>query len=720
MGAQIAAHLANTGLDVVLLDVTRDAATAGIARLKTLKPDPCFVPDVIARITPGGFDDDSARLATVDWVIEAVVESLEIKQTLLSKLAPRIPAGAVVSTNTSGIPISAIATGLPATLRSRWLGTHFFNPPRYLRLLEVIPTAETDAATIARVTEFADVRLGKGVVVAKDTPGFIANRLGMFGALRSIDAIASGEFTIEEVDAITGPAIGRPKSATFRTLDIAGIDVFARVATDLAARLADAGGVSDYALPPLITRMLERGLVGAKAGQGFYKRVKNDGGSEILVLDPETLEYRASTAPKLPPLDATRGIADTAARVRALYNGTDRVGDFLRRTLGATLTYAAKVAGEIAESPDDIDRAMRLGFGWELGPFELGSAIGQTPGLKARPTTARAHATVARAKSHGVVKSNDGASLVDVGDHVLCVEFHSKLNTLGGDAMAMLQAGVAEASRNFEAVVIANDADTFSAGANLMLVLLEAQEGNWDEIDAMVRAFQAATMALKTSPVPVVSAPAGLTLGGGCEICLHTSHVRAAAETYMGLVEVGVGLLPAGGGTKEMLCRALDRAGAADPFPFIQSAFETIGFGKVSTSAPDARRLGYLREPDGITMNRERLLEDAKRDALSLARAGYQAAAPRARLPVGGPDTYATMALGLHLAHRAGRITDHETIIGRTIARVLAGGDVPHKTMVTEQALLDLEREGFLSLCGERKTLERMAYTLRTGKTLRN
>jgi 3-hydroxyacyl-CoA dehydrogenase len=409
---------------------------------------------------------------------------------------------------------------------------------------------------------------------------------------------------------------------------------------------------------------------------------------------------------KLPALDAAATVADTAARIRTLLAGKDRVGDFLRRTLGATIEYAARVSTEIAHSADDIDRAMRLGFGWELGPFEISDE--DRAGARARPP----------AKS--MVKGNAGASLIDTGDGILCVEFHSKLNTLGGDAISMIQAGVTEAAANYRALVIANDADNFSAGANLMLILLEAQEGNWDEIDAMVRAFQAATMALKTSPVPVVAAPAGLTLGGGCEVCLHAGHVRAAAETYTGLVEVGVGLLPAGGGTKEMLIRSIDRAGSADPFPYIQHAFETIGFGKASTSALDARRLGYLRDSDSITMNRDRLFEDAKRDAIALAAAGYQPLTARANVPVGGPDTYATLALGIHLAHRAGRITDHETIIARKIARVLSGGDVPHKTTITEQALLDLEREGFLSLCGEQKTLERMAHMLKTGKVLRN
>jgi len=725
MGAQIAAHLANAGLEVLLLDVSRQAAAQGVARLRTTRPDPCFVPQVLSRISTGGFDDDAERLRDADWVIEAVIESLEAKQAILAKLAPFIRRDAIVSSNTSGIPLAAIATALPADLRPRWIGTHFFNPPRYLHLLELIPTPETAPAVIEDLTAFADVRLGKGVVVAKDTPGFIANRIGMFAAIRSIELVAAGTFTIEEIDAVTGPILGRPKSATFRTLDLAGVDIAAHVAGDLAARLSPAEGRDAYTPPALLTRMVERGLLGDKTGSGFYRRVKADGGSTILALDPATLEYRPQVAPQLPSLDAARAIADTGARLRALMGGRDRAGDILRATLGLTLRYTAQVAGDIAHDPADIDRAMRWGFGWELGPFEtiaaigeaeLAAALGDTP----LPVPATRRPAMPRATKPRVVTSNAGASLVDAGDDVLRLEFHSKMNTIGGDAIAMIVAGVAEAERHFRALVIGQDAENFSAGANLMLILLEAQEGNWDEIDAMVRAFQGATSALKHCAVPVVAAPAGLALGGGCEICLHAARVRAAAETYMGLVEVGVGLIPAGGGTREMLLRAIDRSASGDTFPAIQSAFETIGFGKVSTSAPHAEQLGYLRPGDGFTMNRSRVLADATRDALDLAGAGYQAVLPRASVPVPGPDAYATLSLGVHLAYRSGRISEHDARIGRLIARVLTGGDVLHRTTVTEQHLLDLEREAFLTLCGEPRTLERIAYTLKTGKTLRN
>ena len=713
MGAQIAAHLSNAGLDsVLLLDVTADAARSGLERLAELKPDPRFTADVTRRIATGSFDIDLARLTAVDWVIEAVVESLDVKRELLGRVAPHVRADALLTTNTSGIPIAEIAASLPADLQTRFAGTHFFNPPRYLRLLELIAGPSTSPDTLDRLADFADRRLGKGVVVANDTPGFIANRLGIYGALRAIELAVSGAFTIEEIDAVMGPAIGRPKSATFRTLDLAGVDIFVKVADDLAARLDES---SSYGVPPVVATMVERGLLGVKTGRGFYRRASSDPGSPILTLDLATLDYRPYATPSLPSLAAADRIADPVERLRTLYGGQDRTGELLRRSLDPLLEYAVLHHQEIARSPEDVDRAMRLGFGWELGPFETRAA------LDGRGTSRRsAHLTVAAARATGVIKSNAGASLVDLGDDVVCVEFHSKLNTLGGDAIEMLRAGVEHASRRSAGLVIANDAEHFSAGANLMLVLLEAQEGNWDDIDAMVRAFQAATMAMKTASVPVVAATAGMTLGGGCEIALHAARVRATAETYMGLVEVGVGLLPAGGGTKELLLRATDRAGAADAAPFVQDAFQTIGFGKLSTSAHDARRLGYLREADAITMNRDRLLVDAKRDVLALAAPGYVPVGSRHHVPVAGASTYAALSLGVHLAHRAGRISDHDALIGRKIARVLAGGDAPHATSVSEQQILDLEREAFLSLCGEAKTLERIAYTLRTGKTLRN
>ena len=708
MGAQIAAHFANAGLPVLLLDLTADIAGEGLKRARALKPDPFFTPDVAARITTGGFDADLPAIATADWIMEAVVERLDVKQPLLERVDAARRPGSIVSTNTSGIPVGSLAEGRSADFRRHFLGTHFFNPPRYLHLLEIVPTGDTDPAVVEAIAEFADHRLGKGVVVAKDTPNFIANHIGVFGVAQVLRALASGKYTIEEIDAITGPALGRPKSATFRTMDIAGLDVLAHVAQNLNTEV-----------PPLVGAMVERGWTGEKSGQGFYKRVKSAAGTEIQTLDPQTMTYRPKQPAKLPSLDAARSIDDTRERVKTLVAGRDKVGDFLRDTLEPTLRYAAKVAPDIAYSPGDIDRAMKWGFGWELGPFELMEALG----LAANDAAERPVLTILKAAKDraAVVKKNAGASLIDIGDGVLALEFHSKMNAIGGDTMQMIRAGVKEAAANFAALVVGNDAANFSVGANLMLLLLEAQEGNWDEIELGLRMFQDATQALRFADVPVIVAPAGMTLGGGCEIVLHADRVQAAAESYIGLVEVGVGLIPAGGGTKEMVARSVeDLPPQTDLLAFAQRVFETIGFARVSTSAADARRLGFLEEADRVTMNRDRLIADAKAFALERVREGYQRPAPRTAIPVGGESVLAALKLGVHLAWRAGRITDHDAVVGRALANVIAGGALPHPTTVSEQYLLDLEREAFLKLSGERKTLERIQHTLKTGKPLRN
>ena len=743
MGAQIAAHFANAGVPALLLDLTDEIAREGLKRARGLKPDPFFTPDAVGLVTTGGFDRDLARIADADWIVEAVVERLDVKRDLLARVeAVRTP-GTIVSSNTSGIPIAAIAEGRGEECRRHWLGTHFFNPPRYLHLVEVIPTTETETTVVERVSRFADLVLGKGVVVAKDTPNFIANRIGLFGMFQVLRELESGEFTIEEIDAITGPALGRPKSATFRTADIAGIDVLGLVATNLVERLP--GEADAFRLPALVQDLIARGWLGEKSRQGFYK--KQDG--DILTLDPKTMTYRAGQPARLPSLDAVKGVDGAAARIRALFLGSDKAGAFLRRTLGPTLLYAAAVAPAIAHSIDDVDRAMQWGFGWELGPFETWDAIGVRDVLEAIGHTGAVPHLVDEVLQSGrnrfragnvapagaglqllktckdqrpVVRRNAGASLVDLGDGVLAVEFHSKMNAIGADTLQMLQAGLAEAAANYQALVIGNDAPNFSAGANLMLLLLEAQEGNWDEIDAMVRTFQATTAALRFADVPVVTCPAGMTLGGGCEIALHGDRVQAAAETYMGLVEVSVGLIPAAGGTKEMLARAVEglpAGGYTDFLPAVQRAFETIGFAKVSTSAADARRLGLLRPVDGVSMNRDRLMADAKALALERVREGYRKPQPRS-IAVGGDGVLSALKLGVHLAWRAGRISDHDAVVGRSLAFVLAGGSLPHQTQVSEQYLLDLEREAFLKLCGERKTLERIQFTLKTGKPLRN
>ncbi|HWN84798.1 MAG TPA: 3-hydroxyacyl-CoA dehydrogenase NAD-binding domain-containing protein [Vicinamibacterales bacterium] len=726
MGSQIAAHFANAGVPSLLLDVTAEAAAQGLKRARSLKPDPFFLPDGWTLVSTASFDEGLPRLGETDWIVECVVEQLDAKRALLERVDAARRQGSVVSSNTSGIPVGVLAEGRSDDFRRHWLGTHFFNPPRYLRLLELIPTPDTDPAVLAGVKAFADLHLGKGVVVAKDSPNFIGNHLALYDVVRALALVAEGRYSIEEIDAITGPPIGRPKSATFRTLDLAGIDILAHVVRNLAERLDDPAARNTFVLPPFVEAMLARGWTGEKAGQGFYKRIKGDDGeSQILVIDPASLEYRPQVRPKLPALAAAEAVTDTGERLRKLSAGTDRVGEYLRATLAPTLAYAAAVTPSIAHSPDDVDRVMRWGFGWELGPFEIMDALGIQP-VRTReglvPPAAPALQLLRSARERGaIVKSNPGASLVDLGDGVLAVEFHSKMNSIGADTVQMLQAGVREASRNFAALVVGNEGVHFSAGANLMLVLIEAQDENWDELDAMVRAFQGATMGLRYADVPVVVAPAGLALGGGCEIALHADRVQAAGEAYIGLVEVGVGLIPAGGGTKEMTARAAESVTAgADLLPPIQRAFETIGFAKTSTSGPDARRLGYLRPADAITMNRERLMTDAKQHALQRVAEGYQRPVPRASIPVGGDAVLAPLKLGIHLAWRAGRISDHDAMIGRKLATIMAGGELPHPATVSEQHLLDLEREAFLSLLGQHKTRERIQHTLKTGKPLRN
>jgi 3-hydroxyacyl-CoA dehydrogenase len=725
MGAQIAAHVANAGVPAWLLDLDAGVAREGLKRIRKLKPDPFFTPAAADLIKTGGFDNDLGQLAAVDWIVEAVVERMDVKRALLERVDAVLRPGTIVTSNTSGIPLTALAEGRSETFRRHWLGTHFFNPPRYLRLLEIIPTPDTDPAIVEGMAAFADRRLGKGVVVAKDTPNFIANHIGVYGVVSVLRALESGEYTIEEIDAITGPAIGRPKSATFRTMDIAGIDVLAHVAKHI-----------NLELPPLVAALVERGWIGEKSGHGFYKRQQTASGTEILTLDPATMTYRPRQAARLPALDAARSIEDPGARIKTLFNGSDKVGSFLRGTLAPTLRYTAKVWPDIAYSIDDVDRVMQWGFGWEIGPFEIIDAIGPHDALgdvfppgRSRfrdngvPPAAPDLQILKTAKAQGrVVKKNAGASLVDLGDGVLAVEFHSKMNAIGGDTVQMLHAGLKEAAANFAALVVGNDAASFSAGANLMLLLLEAQEGNWDEIDLMIRTFQNCNQAIRSAEVPVIVAPAGMTFGGGCEITLHADRVQAAAESYIGLVEVGVGLIPGGGGTKEMLAREVDHlpSSGMDLLPFVQRVFETIGFAKVSTSAADAGRLGFLRDADRATLNRERLMADAKAFALERVREGHQRKLPRTAIPVGGESVLAALKLGVHLAWRAGRISDHDAVIGRSLANVLAGGSLPHQTTVSEQHLLDLEREAFLKLCGERKTLERMQHTLKTGKPLRN
>ena len=750
MGAQVAAHLAGCGLDVVLLDMAspgpdRSAiARKGLEVLRKLKPSPLHRAEDLAFIRPGNFDDDLGLLAGAEWVFEAVVEDAEIKRKLYARVAPALSATALLTTNTSGLGIAGLAEALPAALRPRFFGTHFFNPPRYLHLLETIAGPQTDPALIGGLEAFAEAVLGKGVVRAKDTPNFIANRIGSYGFGVVLQAMMDLDLGIDDVDALTGPAIGRAKSATFRTADIAGVDICVKVAEHLYQAVPHDPEREAFRVPAFMKTMVERGWLGEKSGRGFYQK----DGKQIRVLDWKTLEYRDRRSTRFPSVEAAASSADPAARLGQILSGKDKGAEFLSRVMAATALYAAALVPEIADDFTAIDRAMQWGYGWGLPPFRLLDAVGlATVAEKARalgrtvppvvaervasgrktfydegaPAVAAGAVDLGAVKARGgLIKKNAGASFLDLGDGVALVEFHSKMNALGGDAIEMLRTSLKEAAARFDALVVGNQGEQFSAGANIMLVLLAAQEEEWDELDGMVRRFQDANMALKYAEVPVVAAPFGLTLGGGCEICLHSARVRASAETYMGLVEVGVGLIPAGGGTKEMALRALTRAAGvegADSFPFLKRVFETIAFARVSTSGAEALAT-FLTPADSLSMNPDRLLADAKQVALGLARAGWRRPRP-AEVPVLGRPALATFRAGIHNGERGARFSEHDSLVGTKLAGILCGGDRAPGT-APEQHFLDLEREAFLSLLGTRKTQERIQFMLKEGKPLRN
>jgi 3-hydroxyacyl-CoA dehydrogenase len=797
MGARIAAHFANAGVPSLLLDIVppdadqssrNKIAAAGLEGARKSKPAAFFELSLARFVTVGNFDDDLKRLADVDWIIEAVIENLEIKRSLLRKVDAVRKPGTIITTNTSGLPVAKIAEGFSDEFRRSWFGTHFFNPPRYMRLLEIIPTPEADASMIEAVSHFSDVQLGKGVVIAKDTPNFIANRIGTFSVLNVMRLMQEMDLSIEEVDALTGQAVGWPRSATFRTIDLVGLDILGHVVSNMTQNVRDER--SELKLPDFFRQMLERKWLGDKTKGGFYKKSKSTDGKkedERMAIDWRTLEYRPRQKPKLAALDMAKNVDEAGARIRMLLGvdgganmqKTDKAGAFLWAALSDLWIYSANRIPEISDSVVEIDRAMRLGFNWELGPFELWDAAGVETTVdrmknEGRPVAAQVEKLLAsgrktwysddpkvksgrayfdlktvslrpvevpdgvwsvevakKSKSNGVVKKNSGASLVDLGEGVGCIQFHSKMNALGGDIIALIQQTLKPggAGDNFDAFVITNDAPNFSVGANLMLLLMSVQEEEWGDVDLAIRQFQAMTQAIKFSPKPVVIAPFGLTLGGGCEVSLHAAARQPHAELYMGLVEVGVGLLPGGGGCKEMVLRAIDSATSIRPdgrgesvelMEAMKKAFEIIATAKVATSAHEARAFGFLTSSDRITMNRERVLSDAKARALELARAGYEPPVMRTDIPAPGENILAALKMGVHLMRQGDFISDHEKKMGTKIAEVLCGGNVTPGTPVSEQYFLDLEREAFKSLCGEKKTQERIQFTLKTGKTLRN
>lgn len=772
MGSAIAAHFANAGVPSLVLDIVpkgvgadapkreRDRlASESVRALAKARPAPLFVPERLALIETGNLEDDLARLGDADWVIEAVREDLGIKKKVFEAIAPHIADDAVLSSNTSGLSLRAMAETLPDDMRSRFLGTHFFNPPRYMRLLEIIATEWTDRSIVDAVSDFAATRLGKGVVDAKDTPNFIANRIGVHSLMATFRAMERLELSIEEVDALTGPAMARPKTATFRLADLVGIDTLLYVGQNVHAAVPDDESRDDLVAPDFLKKMVDAGLLGQKSGGGFYKKIRAPR-KGILTLDVESLEYREPRAPELPGLETVRG-GTPEQRVRALLALPGRTGEAAWALLAPTLSYAAMRLGEIADQADTVDRAMRLGFNWELGPFELWDALGfretaarlrgddlplpewvqalEEAGAESIYQEGERGPLVAVARPGGLatvdrdpraipvddlraagreLERNDSASLLDLGDGILLLEFHSKMNSIDDGTLDMMRIACERAEAGAEALVVGNDGEAFCAGANLKLLVGAAQQKDWKTIEGIVRGFQQANDLLEHSSVPVVVAPHGLALGGGAEVVLAGNAVHAAAESYVGLVEVGAGLVPAGGGCMRLYRRHVSASG--DAYGALKATFETIGTATVATSAEDARRLGFLGPRDGWSMNREHLLADARGVATGLARSGFRPPAAERAIPVLGRGGIGLIESGVVNMLEGRFISEHDAVIGRELARILSGGDVAGPTTVSAQHILDLELESFLRLCGEPKTQERIVHLLKTGKPLRN
>lgn len=766
MGSGIAAHLANVGIPTLLLDIVpaeltaeeiakglslkdrnvRDRlAVAAKQKLLKQKPAPLTSKEHLHLIEPGNLEDDLDRLNEVDWIIEVVVERLDIKKKVLATIDKVRKKGTIVSSNTSGISIEAMSEGRSDDFKKHFLGTHFFNPPRYLKLLEIIPTKYTDQAVLTFMKTFGEDVLGKGVVEAKDTPNFIANRIGTYGLLVTVREMVNGGYSVGEVDSVTGPIIGRPKSATFRTLDVVGLDTFAHVADNVHENVS--GDEQEvFVLPPFMKKMLDNGWYGSKVGQGFYLKK----GKEILELNIETMQYEQRKTLKTASIEMSKQAKGLAEKLKMLVYAEDRAGQLLWNIIKPTLLYSAEHAQEIADDFVAIDQAMKWGFGWELGPFETWDAIGLERSIqKMEQEGERIPAWVTelfasgkksfyenkiveynpkvihlkRVKDqHGVIKKNSGASLIDMGDDVAALEFHSPNYAIGLDIIQMINYAVDEVEKNYKGLVIGHQGKNFCVGANLALILMEAQDDNYFEIDFVVRQFQTAMMKIKYSAKPIVAAPFSFVLGGGAEICLPAAAIQASIETYMGLVETGVGVVPGGGGNKELYLRQLEKLGASGGYDLQKAAlatFETIAMAKVSTSAHEAKENGYLRVTDGISFNSDHLLFDAKQRVLELDASGYRTPI-RAKIPVIGEVGYATMLLGAQNLKNSGYISDHDMKIAKKLAYVIAGGRLPEGTLVDEQYLLEIEREAFLSLVGERKTQERMQYMLLKGKPLRN
>ena len=781
MGATIAAHLANAGIAVLLLDIVprepneaeaaagltiadsrvrNRIAVAGRDGLLKMKPAPLFLPEYAANIETGNFDDDIQRLKECDWVIEVVIENMAIKKQLFTeKVVPNLKEGAILSTNTSGLSVNEMAECLPESIRKNFLVTHFFNPPRYMRLLEIVSCSYTDPDVVAFMADFIAKRLGKGIVYAKDTPNFIANRIGVYSICNCVRTMLAMDMTVEEVDVVAGPATARPKSAAFRTSDLVGLDTMQHVANNSYELLPSDEERDIFRFPDFVGSMVDRGLLGNKSKQGFFKKVKGEKGQEFFYYDYKTGEYAPSQRPKFASIEAAKAIDDPAKRLKALITADDKAARFAWINLRDTLIYTFNRIPEIADDIVNIDNAMKWGFNWELGPFEMLDAIGVPyfveraekdgvpvpAGLKAVTqfytfdsgtphyfnVTGSDYRTVPRKTTHlnlsilkrnnREVEKNSGASVIDLGDGVFCLEFHTKMNAIGGEILSMVHKAIKRTEEEGVGLVIANEGTMFSAGANLMLLVMAITEGAFDEIAMTVKSFQKAMMAIKYSKIPVVAAPHNLVMGGGCEICLHSDAIIPHAETYMGLVELGVGLLPAGGGTKEMAIRAIKLAEEyeMDATPFIFKNYMNIAMARVSMSAAELTPMGFMRQGDAIAMDLDKRIHDAKLKAISLA-ATYRPGKPLTDLKAPGRSVAASIKTQLWNMRQGGFISEYDQYLAGTVADVITGGNVPTGTLITEEYLLDLEREAFVRLCGQKKTLERIQHMLKKGKPLRN
>ncbi len=780
MGSRIACHFANIGCEVVLLDIVpgnlsdeekkqksaRNRIVDG-AFQATIKANPAALYDkaFASRVRTGNFSDDMGLIADADWVLEAVIENLAIKKQVFEQVEQHRRKGSIISSNTSGIPIQSMLEGRSDDFKKHFVGTHFFNPPRYLRLLEIIPTAETDPELVSFLMNFGSLQLGKTTVLCKDTPAFIANRIGVFSMMTIIGLQVEMGLSIEEIDALTGTISGRPKSATFRTADVVGLDTFIKVADNLYKDCPNDESRDAFAIPDFVRKMAENNWLGDKTGQGFYKKTKAaDGSRQILALDLNTLEYRESTKPRFDAIKAAKPVDDLRKRLRVLHKAEDKAGEFYRQASYRISRYVSLRIPEIAEELYKIDDALRAGFAWEIGPFEAWDALGvrQTaehmkaagyaPAAWVEEMLAAGHESFYKLeggkrlyysipdkaykavpgtegfiildnyRANSPVWSNSGATLHDIGDGVLCLEFHTKMNAMGSEIIEGLNKGISLAEQNYRGLVIGNDAPNFSAGANLMMMLMLAMEQEFDELNMAIKVFQDTVARARFSSVPVVAAPHGLTLGGGCELSMHADAVVAAAETYIGLVEVGAGLIPAGGGTKEFALRAADAYREGDvELNVLQEYLLNIAQAKVATSGYEAYNLGiFQHQRDRVVINQDRLIAEAKAEVLDLDRKGYVQPSRRSDVKVLGRTALGSFNVAIDSMKRANYISEHDALIAGKLAYVICGGDLSSPQQVSEQYLLDLEREAFLSLLGQKKTLERVQHILTTGRPLRN